>query len=122
MATLATFGRLIPTQEVSVTTSKHRVFQFWFEKHSTEFQVTGQAWDRSQGWAAINLTMLSGKDSYSIYNKLFDMLVPALKKQQESILEVDNPCNAEFISIQKQAAYRTTSGVQYILKLNGKVV
>jgi len=122
MPTLATFGPLIPTQEVTVTTSKHRTFQFWFEKHSTTFQMTGQAWDRAHGWAAINLTMLFGKDPSSLYTQLFEMLNAALRKQQEAILEVDNPCNAEFISIQKQAAYRTTSGAQYILKLNGKAV
>lgn len=125
---LALFAPMIPTQEVVFKTEKGWVIRIDFDlpgttsRPGTRFKPVGAVFAKETGIASLNLSDCEGSDVNTVFDRIFDRLKESLDGRADMVVEVDNPCNDEFVKVAHQKARAAKEHQPFVVKLNGQVV
>ncbi len=107
---------MIPTQEIKCSNASDRSFIAFLESTQGGSQAFVTVTDQGIHYADFN----SAEGIEALYKKLLEKWDERVDELEDSIVWIDNPCNAELIDVKAQQAILDELGFDYVeLRLNG---
>ncbi len=119
---LAFFTPMIPTQEIVFTTRQGRVIRINFDKHGNRFRPVGTVSQAGTGMSGLNLTDYEGSDPVEVFDRIFDRMKESFDEKADLVVEIDNPCNDEFVKVGHQLTRAAREHMPFVVKLNGETL